>query len=165
MSDINPYATPQAAVSETPRAALDVPEDILKHIKHGWIAALVSGTLTLLMTAATMAGDTANAGTHAWNFVDVLLIFGLAFGIFRNSRAAATAMFFYFLLSKIIMMVETGAPSGVVLGLLFLIFYFRAMTATYRYHRFVRHARRFPPPPKVRISDDPLFREPPPPAS
>lgn len=160
MSESNPYATPEAAVRNLPAQTFDVPEDITSPIKHGWIAALVSGTLTLLITAAALARDLPNAGTHAWNFLDVVLIFGLAFGIYRKSRTAATVMFFYFLLSKILIMVESGMPTGVVFGIVFLIFYFRAMAATYRYHRFIRQAKLFPPVPKQRLSDDPYFQKP-----
>lgn len=44
---------------------------------------------------------------------------------------------------------------SLVLGIVLLIFYFRAMTITFRYHAFIQHAHRFPPAPKKRISDDP----------
>lgn len=162
MTEPNPYAGPSARISDLPVTALDIPEDITQPIKHGWIAALVSATLTLLVTAAALASSTENRAVHALNFVDVALVLGLAFGIYRSSRIASTLMFAYFLLSKIIMMAQAGMPTGVVTGLVFLIFYFRAMVATYRYHRFVKHARLFPPPPKRSISDDPFFQSRPP---
>ena len=71
--------------------------------------------------------------------------------------AAATLMLAYFVLSKVLIMIDTGKPSGLVLGLLFAIFYFRAMTATFRYHRFLREWKRNPPAPKRPLSEDPLF--------
>jgi len=154
----NPYESPAAAVAD---AAVplerDIPDEIARPIKHGWVAACVSGAMTLLVTAIAMGTGGNGMGDGAWNLVDVGLIALLAFGIYRRSRTAATAMLAYFVLSKILIMMETGKPSGLVLGLLFAIFYFRAMTATYRYHRFVKDWKRNPPAPKRSLSDDPLF--------
>lgn len=157
MSEHDPYASPQAAVGEIPLAAIEVPEKITDHIRYGWIAATVSGVFTLAITLVAMAAGSRHSLFNAWNLVDVALIAGLGYGIYRKSRTAATLMFAYFLLSKILVIVETGKPNGLVLGIIFLIFYFRAMTATFRYHAFIQHARRFPPAPKKRISDDPYF--------
>ena len=105
----------------------DIPEEILKKIKHGWIAAIVSGVMTFLVVLLTI-----NTGA----LIDVVLIFILAFGIYKKSRFAATFMLLYFLLSKIWIIVETGKPSG-FWSLIFLYFYFQAMVATYRYHKLV----------------------------
>ena len=41
-----------------------------------------------------------------------------------------------------------GPVIALAVGLLFAIFYFRAMTATYRYHRFLRDWKRNPPAPR-----------------
>lgn len=158
MADPNPYASPQAGVAELPATRIHVPEHITGPIRHGWVAALVSGAMTLLATLVAMAGDSEDAMLGAWNLIDVAMIAALAFGIYRNSRIAATLMFAYFLASKVLIMVSTGMPTGAVLGLVFLIFYFRAMLATFRYHRYVRNARLHPPPPAKRLSDDPFFQ-------
>lgn len=158
MNAPNPYESPSATIADTalPRER-DVPDDITRPITHGWVAACVSGAITLLVTLVAMGSGGNGVGDGAWNLVDVGLIALLAFGIYKRSRTAATIMLAYFVLSKILIMVETGRPSGLVLGLLFAIFYFRAMTATYRYHRFVNAWKRNPPAPKRPLSDDPLF--------
>lgn len=158
----DPYATPQATIRELASNTIEVPDEITRQIRYGWIAAVVSGTLTLAATVIVILGQSEIALLGVWSFVDVALIFGLAFGIYRNSRTAATLMFGYFLLSKIMIMMETGKPTGLVLAIVFLIFYFRAMVATFRFHSFISHAKRFPPPPRQRISDDPLFLPKPP---
>jgi hypothetical protein len=158
MNAPNPYESPSAAIADaTLPHERDVPDDITRPITHGWVAACVSGTITLLATVIAMASGGDGLGDGAWNLVDVGLIALLAFGIYKRSRTAATIMLAYFVLSKILIMVETGKPSGLVVGLLFAIFYFRAMTATYRYHRFVSDWKRNPPAPKRSLSDDPLF--------
>ena len=158
MNPSNPYESPAAVITET-RLPLerDVPEEISHPIKHGWVAACVSCAMTLIVTLIALSGDSAGNTDDAWNFVDVALIAGLAFGIYKRSRTAATLMLAYFVLSKVLIMIDTGKPSGLVLGLLFAIFYFRAMTATFRYHRFLREWKRNPPAPKRPLSEDPLF--------
>jgi len=153
----NPYESPSATVEEAPLPPeRDIPDEIARPIRHGWIAACVSGTLTLLMVVVGPMVDD-GARFDAWNLLDVGLIALLAFGIYKRSRTAATVMLAYFVLSKILIMVETGKPSGLVVGLLFAIFYFRAMTATFRYHRFLKEWKRNPPAPKRSLSEDPLF--------
>ena len=158
MTASNPYESPSAVIAET-RLPLerDVPEEISRPIKHGWVAACVSCVVTLIATLIALSGDSAGNTDAAWNLVDVALIAGLAFGIYKRSRTAATIMLVYFVLSKVLIMMGTGMPSGLVLGLLFAIFYFRAMTATFRYHRFLREWKRNPPAPKRSLSEDPLF--------
>lgn len=157
MNDTNPYSTPAAAIAATQASAIEIPEDIASPIKHGWIAACVTGALTLVLTVLPQFSATADRD-ELWNLVDVGWIAALAFGIYRRSRTAATLMLCYFVLSKILMMIAEGKPTGLVVSLLFVIFYFRAMIATFRYHRFLREFKRNPPPPRRRLSDDPLFQ-------
>ena len=158
MNPSNPYESPSGVITET-RQPLerDIPDDITRPIKHGWVAACVSCVVTLIATLIAMSGDSAENADAAWTLVDVALIAGLAFGIYKRSRTSATLMFIYFVLSKVLITIETGMPSGLVLGLVFMIFYFRAMTATFRYHRFHREWKRNPPAPKRSLSEDPLF--------
>jgi hypothetical protein len=158
MQPSNPYEVPSAVIAEM-RQPLerDIPEEIARPIKHGWVAACVSCAMTLLVTILALSGDATASADAAWNLVDVALIAGLAFGIYKRGRTAATLMFAYFVLSKILVVVQTGMPSGLVLGLVFAIFYFRAMTATFRYHRFLREWKRNPPAPRRSLSEDPLF--------
>ncbi len=133
----NPYRSPQAEAVYKQPAEIEVPPEILKKIKGGWIAAIVSGTLTAIVAiiaVSTDAMDDVGDVFDAWLFVDVVLIFGLAFGIMMKSRTAATIMFLYFLASKIYMVSMTGQARGVIISLIFLYFYFQAMVGTYQYH-------------------------------
>jgi len=131
----NPYAAPHAAVAEAPEPR--VPEEIAKQIRSAWIAAVVSGTLTLGFTLLAMSGNSM-AGITAWNLVDVGLIFALAWGIYRNSRASAVAMLVYFIVSKILIMIEVGKPTGIVLSLIFIYYFYRGVQGTFAYRKFVR---------------------------
>ena len=51
--DLNPYAAPSAAVADI---TIDVPADVAKKIKSAWIAACISGGVTLLFASLAVAG-------------------------------------------------------------------------------------------------------------
>lgn len=131
MSGSNPYVPPSTTVQGP---AVEVPPEIAKKIRSAWIAACISGAITLLLTLVAMSG-TALLGLDAWSLVDVALIFGLAFGISRKSRVCAVLMLGYFVLSKILMMVETGQPSGLLLAVVFGYYFWQGVHGTFAYHR------------------------------
>jgi len=140
----NPYQSPAAAIRATAKPQLtDIPEDIRKDIRNGAIFALISCALTLGLTLYTVYVSQDDPFA-AWNFVDVGLIAAFAFGIWRKSRVAATMMFAYFLFSKILELVDTGKPGGILLTIAFAYYFYKAMRATYRYHRFLKQWRHAP---------------------
>jgi len=130
----NPYAAP-AAIAADP--VIEVPEDILKKIKNGYIAGLVSAAMTLVVTLIAMSG-TAMLGFSAWQLIDVALILGLTFGMYKKSRACAAIMLIYFITSKVLIMMDTGKANGVVMGLLFAYFYGQCVMGTFAYHKLMR---------------------------
>jgi serine/threonine-protein kinase len=129
----NPYTPPGTEVRPAP-AQVDVPESVMQKIKGAWIAAVVSGCMTLVVTLVALSGKS-YLGFDAWNSIDVLLIFGLAYGIYRKSRTCAVLMFVYFAISKIMLFAQTGQVSGAVFGLVFLYFYGRGVLGTFEYHK------------------------------
>lgn len=137
MQPRNPYAAPTAAAVES---APEVPVEINQHIRNAWIAACISGALTLVVTLVSMSGPQV-LGAGAWTMVDVALIFGLAYGIWRKSRVCAVLMLAYFLMSKIWMVVETGQFQGSFVALIFLYYYLRGAIATFKYHALIQGAR------------------------
>jgi serine/threonine-protein kinase len=132
----NPYDAPKANV-DRPADVPAVPDDVLKKIKNAWVAAVISGSITLIFTLIAMAG-TSIAGITAWGMVDVALIFGLAYGIYRKSRTCAVVMLVYFVLSKILMMAQTGQPSGIVLAIVFAYYFAMGVAGTFQYHKLAR---------------------------
>jgi hypothetical protein len=117
----------------------DVPDEVLKQIRYGWIAGLVSGTLTLMIVLIAMQVKQPIPGFDpelAW--IDVGLIYLLAVGIFFRSRIAATLMFVYFLAAKLYLIFATGNLVSIPVTLAFLYVYFRAMMATFQYQGIVR---------------------------
>jgi hypothetical protein len=113
-------------------------DEATKAAKHGAIAAFISGTLTAVIVGLALTMD--NPGEiAAWNdplnIFDVVLLFGLAIGMLRKSRAAAVIAFIYFILAKVFIALETGAGAGVFGGIVFLYFFGRAIQGTFTYHR------------------------------
>jgi hypothetical protein len=141
MEPQNPYAAP-AGVSETPlaftpRERMTVPEEITKPIRHGWIAACISGLFTLVFAILAMMGQKI-PGVSPWMLLDVAIIAGLGFGIYRKSRVCAVLMLVYFIASKIYMLTQTTSAGSIGMGVVFLYIYFQATRATFAYHAFVR---------------------------
>jgi hypothetical protein len=106
---------------------LVISDKVLKKIKNAWIAALIYGALTLIFTVIAIYGADAtgflDARSFIRSFIDLFLIFALAFGIHRKSRIAATFMLVYFIASKIIIMVAMqNFGGGILFGILFFVF-------------------------------------------
>ena len=133
----NRYAPPKASV-EQQGASFEAPHDVLGKIKAATIAGLVSGGVTLLLTLIAISSRDVTGFIDAWNFVDVFLIFGLTFGIYKKSRFCAVAMLVYFVLSKIYIFMATGKASGVIFAMIFLYYYVRGVQGTFAYHKLRR---------------------------
>ena len=131
--DNNPYSAPHSDLHlDTP--AFEVPEETRKHIKNAVITACISGTVTLIATLVAMNG-TDVLGFSAWNFLDVFLIFGLGFGIYKKSRTCAILLFIYFLISKILIVMENGNIGSMIFSIIFFYFYFYGIVGTFSYHK------------------------------
>ncbi len=111
----------------------------LKKIRNAWIAAVISGSLTLALVLLAFYAPRWNAlGINAWALIDVAFIYLMAFGIYRKSRTCAVLMLVYFTISKAIMMVQMGKPSGILLSLAFFYFFANGVAGTFAYHKLGR---------------------------
>jgi serine/threonine-protein kinase len=102
-------------------------------IRNAWMAGLISGALTLIVTLVAMAGYSF-MGFSALNLLDVFVIGGLAFGIYRKSRTCAVIMLVYFIGSKIVMWTESRSFTGIPLAVLFGWYFFQGMRGTFAWH-------------------------------
>ena len=104
-------------------------EKALQATKTGAIAACASGVVTFAISVFAIWNNSSGR-LELWNdpaiFLDILLIFFLAYGIYKKSLTAAVVMFIYFIFSKIFIAIETGRVTGIVLGLIFLYFFGKA---------------------------------------
>ena len=97
----------------------------------GWIAAAIAGLATLVFSLA------ASYGLTHYNLVDAVLLFGLAYGIYRRSRICAVVALAYHILNRLMIFYGQGVPPiAVVLTLMFAALYLLGVIGT-----FVHHAR------------------------
>jgi hypothetical protein len=112
-----------------------------KKIRTAWILGIISTVITLLATIAAMASPdiAAQIGFSIWNILDVLLLGGLTFGIFKKNRICAIVMFVYFIISKIIQF-SAGIPNpvGIAFAALFAYGYFEGIRGTSDYQNIMR---------------------------
>jgi len=106
-----------------------------RHVQLGFFAALFSLITTLIVTVLGASGTfDIGVGADWFMLIDVAIIGVITIGIWMKSRVATTAMFTYFLLSKIILL-ASGQFNGLIIGAILLYFYGRAMVASYKYHK------------------------------
>jgi len=132
----NPYKPPTANLDQV-EPELTVPEDIAKKIKSGWIAGVVSISFTMAFILWSFYG-TEIMGINAWGLIDVALMAGLTFGVYKKSRTCAVLLLAFFVLNKIIMWMDAGAPTGLIMALAFMWFFYQGVAGTFEYHHWKR---------------------------
>jgi len=128
-------------------------EEAIKATKNGAIAACISGSLTLVIVAIAIFSNNDDA-LALWNdpanFFDIILIFACAYGVYKKSRTAAVVLFIYFIISKILIGIETGKVSGIFMSLVFLYFYGKAIQGAFIYKKIEKTENpNYKPTPKI----------------
>ena len=77
-------------------------------------------------------------GFSAWNFLDVFLIFGLALVSTRRAGPAQFCFFAYFLISKILIIGETGKLDGAIFSIIFFYYYLYGIIGCFTYHKHIK---------------------------
>ncbi len=99
-------------------------QDAEKAVKDAWIVSLVAIGATVLLTMIYASG--AGIGyVDWWNWLDLIILAGLAYGIWRKSGWSAIIMAFYFLGSRIVLWVNESAFIGAPIALIFAYFFWR----------------------------------------
>ncbi len=135
----NPYAPPTADVTDV-SIAPEIPSEILAKIKNAWVAGLISAGITLVFTGLAIGGISFSGIFTAWQLLDVALVLGFSYGIYRKSRVCATLLLLHFVSSKVIIFSQTGSAQGVVLAVVFLYYYALGVHGTFVYHKLVKEA-------------------------
>jgi hypothetical protein len=103
-------------------------------IKFALQAGIVYGTLALIFVLLSLAGYDFTGWIDASGLIDVCLIFGLSFGIYKKSRVAAVLMLVYVSLSQAwIVIVLKRFPA--IISWLFLILFLRGVQGTFTYRK------------------------------
>jgi hypothetical protein len=105
-------------------------------IKFAWEAGIVYATLGLLFLLLSLAGyELTGLGLmNASALLDVCMIFGLSFGIYKKSRVAAVIMLVYCAFSQAWMIVELKRFPGFISWLCLFLF-FRGVQGTFTYRK------------------------------
>ena len=116
----------------------------LDHIKKGWVAGLISGGITLIIWSLAALGAPALANQFLdVSFVDVILIFGLAYGVYCKSRTCAVIILLQFFATAVynykFLAVDVVNFVGLSVGtLIFGYFFGQAVRGTFVYHSLVQ---------------------------
>ena len=109
-------------------------EQATQATKVGAICACISVLITLAIAIYAMWNN--SSGTIGyWNdplvFFDLLFVLILAFGLYKKSLTAAITMFIYFFIGKILILLETGQVSGIIVSLVFLYAFGKAVQGAF----------------------------------
>jgi ABC-type dipeptide/oligopeptide/nickel transport system permease subunit len=112
-------------------------------IRNGGVAALVVAGLTTIGAIAGFFVETSDerlrSALDPWALLDVALIVVLAVFIFRKSRVASTLMLVYYVVSKILQVMDGGGSAGLFVAVFFVLWFVTAMRGTYLWHSKYRH--------------------------
>lgn len=134
----NPYKAPNAPLEARKPEKADLA--IAKKIKNAWMAGLVSAGITLVYILIAVIGGTVIAGIDAWAFIDIAIILGLTYGVYRKSRVCAILVLVFFVVNKVVMWSSAGTLSGVPLALVFMWFFGQGIVGTIQYHKLQRES-------------------------
>jgi hypothetical protein len=127
-----PYEAPTATLVD--QQAL-VAQSIRRDIRNGWIAGVISGTVTVTAVVLSALWFSMR-GFSPLALVDAAVVFALAYGIYRRSRVCAILLLCYFIVSKLFLItVDKTAFVAIPLAIVFTYFYARAAIGTFRYHK------------------------------
>ncbi|WP_200975261.1 hypothetical protein [Echinicola sp. 20G] len=108
-----------------------------KNIRWAWICGIISAVVTLIVGILGHYIDDFryHYDYDLWSILDVLLIGGLTYGIFKKNRYSALCMLIYFVGSKLLNIVDSGNTSGLLLAVGFGVVYYRATVSCFRLHK------------------------------
>jgi hypothetical protein len=114
-----------------------------KATRQGAIAGFFVAGLTLFIVSIAVlgqGGELFQSWNDPFNYLDVAIAAGLSVGVLKRSRTAAIILFCYYFLSQILLFAETGRPTGLVLSIVFLFFFGKAIRGTFAYHNIRKAA-------------------------
>lgn len=113
-------------------------EKAKEHIKNAWIAGLISAGLTIIAIIISIVGNSDKLdqmGISVWTSIDVLIMLGLTYGVFRNNRFCALFLFIFFIGNKILMIISGMQTSGIMMSLAFGYFFYQGAVGAFALHR------------------------------
>ena len=105
-------------------------------IRLAWKMSLVSILVTILLTIVYASGGTL-ATIDWWNWVDIVLMLALTYGVYKKHRASAVTLFVYYVVGKIYIWIFSGAIIGLPIAVVFAYFFFRGIQGVFVYHQLI----------------------------
>lgn len=106
-------------------------------IRIAWKMALVSIFITIMLTLVYASGGSF-AQVDWWNWLDIVLMLALAYGVFKKNRASAVTLFVYYVVGKIYVWIVYGVFLGIPIAAVFAYFFFRGIQGVFAYHRLAK---------------------------
>ena len=107
--------------------------------KAGFIAAVLVALITAAFATWALYSNGPVAGfIDPWAYLDAVLFGAIAFGIYKESRAAAVVGLLLYLVEKGYQVVLTGQLQGAVMTILFVLFFVSGIRGTFALHRLRR---------------------------
>lgn len=100
-------------------------------------AALLSASITLVLSVISCFGYSP-LGMTPLSFIDVVVVFALAYGIYRKSRICAVIIFIYWVVGKIGQSIAIEEAGPLVAGVFFGFYFFQGIRGTFAYHRLIK---------------------------
>jgi len=118
--------TSPLVIENKPESELD---KVNKKIKNAFTAGVISGLLTLIMTAL--------GSILLWyGLIESLIAFALSFGVYRKSRICSILLFILFLINKLIQIADkTLVSTSLIVGIIFLYYFSQGILGTFTYHK------------------------------
>lgn len=105
-------------------------------VRIAWKMSLVSIGVTIALTLIYASGGTL-AYIDWWNWVDMVLMLALTYGVYKKHRASTVTLFVYYVVGKIYIWIFSGAIIGLPIAAVFAYFFFRGIQGVFTYHRLV----------------------------
>lgn len=115
--------------------------DYEKKIRRGWIAGIIAGGFYLLLTILSL-NTPADSGLreyfNEWNFIDITILFGLSYGVFRKNKIAAILLLLFSIVPKVIAFFATGDLKALTGGAIFIYFFVEALRGILDYESITK---------------------------
>lgn len=108
-------------------------EEAQKAVRDAWRAGLLAFAISLLLTAIYGTG-TGITHLAPLNWIELIVLPLLSYGIYRQQHSAAVLMFVYYLGSKVWLWADERVLIGVPLALIFSYFFWRGIRGTFVLH-------------------------------
>ena len=109
-----------------------------KHVKNAWIAGVISTLITLAFAISGAYSEYIRIkfGTDTWSLIDVCILAGLTYAVYKEKRYGALGLLLYFAIGKFIQAASAGQFTGGLTSLIFAYFFLQGTRATFKIHKY-----------------------------